>query len=357
MDEVSNGKRTVLVFGDRYKSDGTHQIITLQASKELFAEQQRVSWEVIVVKRRLVWIEPGGYVRRLDLIVAPVLAIGTVNAGCLWGASEGQALHNDSVKFINVMGENSTVSGQALELDAADNNNRMFAHGVNETDIPMANFNCGLHQNQIGTGATTTAAGLHLITAMYTFALLLTTGTYFMRLLLSVKAVLTRCVVVVLTPPDPANLELMKLILDLFYPPPPKDTSTKTQRFLYWALRNEMERLFNGDPFDQYGIIYHHCCEECECRCKNREDTLQKMSRASMRTLLRQRPAPPETKEWTKLGPMVNFMAFGIALSKLLIEVIHHALGSAVNKKGARNDYCERACILRGTRPVARTKR
>ena len=151
---------------------------------------------------------------------------------------------------------------------------------------------CGLHQHVLGTGNVVAVAGSNHVAALYSFALLLAMGVYFLRLAPSVNKVVERNLVVYSHPPLAEWKETRELVFDMFFPPPNVSESTKKKRFLYWNLREQFGSDLNGNLFCRTHLG-HHCGTFSTCNCKCREDSVNGVTKVLILTVLRRRPKPP----------------------------------------------------------------
>ena len=101
--------------------------------------------------------------------------------------------------------------------------------------------------------------------------------------------------------------------IDAFFPGPTASRKRKGKgkrkgknSAFYPLLRFRYDHFYNADPFSKECKHYYWDCNGCGC--VNFEDTLQRMARVTVQTMLLRRPKKPEPKEWTALSPLGMFL-------------------------------------------------
>ena len=194
-------------------------------------------------------------------------------------------------------------------------------HSVAPERVVCAHLLCGIHQHVLGAGNTVAVVGVHLVSVLYSMALLLAMGVYFLRLILPVEEIVDANLHLEHSAPPAECGVLRELILDLFFPAPDGRASTKKQWFLYWNLRSQFSKYLDGDLFARNKLI-HHCGPFNNCGCKDRRDAVAGCANVIILAVLRRRPTAPSKNEWTKLWPALCFVVFGFCINAILIVVI-----------------------------------
>jgi hypothetical protein len=114
--------------------------------------------------------------------------------------------------------EQSQISGRLRVADAACSNHRYQAYEASECIPPSQGYetwDCSIHGNHIIVSMLCAMVGMSLISGMYSAALLLRTGGYFLRLVLAVHAAVAELATPMAEPAQDHELHLARAFLKM----------------------------------------------------------------------------------------------------------------------------------------------
>ena len=134
-----------------------------------------------------------------------------------------------------------------------------------------------------------------------------------MRMVLCMVQLLRSILVVVRGAPPADVASKRDAFIDAFFPRPAASRKRKgngkrkdNKLTCYPLLRLRYDQFYNADPFSKE--CKHYCWDCNGFGCVNFEDTVQRMARVTVQTMLLRRPKKPEPKEWTALSPLGMFI-------------------------------------------------
>ena len=201
---------------ERIEFDETKQRLQVKSHRHLFACQQVSSWSVFVCCHEFGWIAgdgPDEQVHVLDLLRLNSILVGSCSSVAIWDVLEGRELM-EVRRALDAIREKADNYFVEWEPDAASPNLRLgfdFMEVLRTSASQAARLTlfsllpCGLHQlSHVVQAVCASRASLTLIRGLYSCALLLDAGTYFMIMVCIHTQITRRLVVVVHEPPGDA---------------------------------------------------------------------------------------------------------------------------------------------------------
>jgi hypothetical protein len=165
----------------------------------------------MAMKRRVGWrIKNNPQIVWWEIVIPPVVMVGTHNAGCYADALENQTFSRRLLRFIAAMRSKAFVSMNLLGGDSDARNLKYYTHRMNlehgrpsPSNCLMVFSACMLHQGNMNVGSVCEYIGVRYVSAMESYANLLHMGNYWVRTILSIE-------------------QGVKDLLDIYYSPPPR---------------------------------------------------------------------------------------------------------------------------------------
>jgi hypothetical protein len=345
---VATHGQQVELFFEKIKWDETKQTVTMAFPDSLTRDASRASWNVMVQRRTLGWKIAGQNVTKFQIVVPPVILVGTINADTFYDSLFNQRFSRFLQRFIGIMQRRASLSLSVREGDDDAKNGRLMsweasahsAQGYLHSFCP-----CNLHQNNMLVASTCQIIGRSLIDGMYAYSKLVRTGNFWIRTVLSVEQLITKELAIVFAPPPVAAAVEARLVVDLFFPKPqckngkpPSDLSVRNHHL----LRDEFLKMLNG-PLHNSQIL-HFCHESVGCQCSSRGNTVKRISKIVVRCLFSKRPVVPQVKEWTAVHQSMTFLAFAASTHNLHRRIFDRSIASVEACRGAASE--EGALVL-----------
>ena len=150
---------------------------------------------------------------------------------------------------------------------------------------------CMLHQNAKVVGSSCQHLSRKLVSGLYSHAKLLRMGSYFLRTILAVEAVIASNLQIIYGHAPEADLETQEQVASMLWPSF-AEVASEAQRTRRAELMEEFRMLFNSNPF---GPLIHYCRFQ-RCHCQDRGHTVQRMVRLLLATAYKRRPPPLKRK-------------------------------------------------------------
>ena len=199
-------------------------------------------------------------------------------------------------------------------------------------------FGCLIHANHLIVGFIATLVGLHIISAMYSAALLLRSGGYFLRLVLAVRTLVYERSVPLSAAASEAELQMSRDFIDWCDPPSENPATRKTQE----SDKSEFLAIFNAG-FHNWIMSDHlaHFCTGPTCCKGGWAKTQDRMVTAIVVYLLARRPDTPALSRWTLLTPTARFFLRLLVVHnmlKTLFKIAFDALRAKLDQEVDRAD-------------------
>ena len=314
--------------------DGTKQCVSVNLDPNLGPDQQQSSWEVLVVRRRLFF---GTRLEQfeVEVVAPPIPCVGT----CSSTVCDALYSHATSVPWNKVAERAAHMSNFTCRVRSADGAGsclKYFAHEANalvSQDQAHVSLPCIIHITHIVVGLIIAQIGLEYLSVLYSMALLLRSGGYFLRLILAVRMLVRDHSLQLAVPATPRDIELARAFLQLCEPSP----HDEAQRLRIEGSRERFLAVFNGgySRWLSQSRLSHYCAgPEC-CPGDGPErwlHTQDRMVQAIMDYLLALRPGVPALARWTLIAPAVCFFLRLAVVHKLLAQLLTAAFAGLENK-------------------------
>ena len=359
---VQGGRRLMLVV-DKSKWDEAKHTFSMTVD-ESSKDSQRMSWSVM---RQRLWIgywltsvaDGGGHYEQhyVEVVLPPVLMLGSNNAGCLAEALTNMPWHEQVASCLQVLRGLARVSLTLRECDAAGTNMKytFFEQVELAKKIPRSLYavtTCQLHGMQ---AIVKRAAAAHadalakprsqyddMLKAYGVFAALSRQGNYFLRGVLAIDQAVDRMLRITHSPPLAENLCYRRWLCEYLAGSWTGRATSERMRASRKSLEEEWLLLANGSPFSP-GVIWHHCgYMGAKCGCKGREDTKRRLCGLIRRYCFSGQPKAPSATEWTSQNHVPRWTAW-LSLNNDLLSQIFTVAFDALTQKGA---FC--FCFFRG---------
>ncbi|CAE7032130.1 unnamed protein product [Symbiodinium natans] len=343
-----------------FKWDETQLLCTMNADKS--SQRVRSSWQVLVLRVRLVlaWEDGSSVVIRLVLPPVSLLATGAEH-------QYYSLFHHPAYKCINglvgLLRQHAHENMDLAETDGASSNMRLLAHLVQQAKSNVAgrgghpllftHCRCMNHAVQLNNASLLAIISPTLLNRIYGMTVFVRNLGYWMRIRQAVQVWVDRTLrfrtdVMASNPsehvqPHAAICELIDYLrmwkkldrhsskVENYVPEPADDDSEsafdrKARAFL---------DMWNGD--DVSGEPCHICSSEslplAQRHCADRATAVRKCSDALLDLFLAALPSVPTPSKWTKLFSPLDFCLAGAVVHNWLEHVFQDAFGEMVFKE------------------------
>lgn len=322
--------------------DETSEKLRLPVHHGLLPEQCRSSWHVLISITEYVvgFCSADGQERSrfLQVLRSPVPLLST-GAECLLDGLFCMPSLQPFRAFERAGQQSAKFTFYALDRDGATSNERLVAAAMAllPADALICDRVCGNHSTNLVEGAVLGAHWLQLLSRMYSVALLLRQGAYFLRLVHSVTVVIDQAVdrgaiARGLVPPEEAgaySLEMGDFVLRNMRNVmafrkratvhDDSDDETVSDQFnkkhdqaleAWLQAWREYVAVFNGPLWKP---MRHFCSHPGCCNNFDAAATKEKMRRALVGLTFRAMPMVPVKTKWTKTLPCVIWFVLAVA--------------------------------------------
>lgn len=339
---VQNERPVVVAIGLAW--DETSEKFKLPLHAGLNPEQVRSAWHVLVsCAEYLVGIadEGGQHHSRFFQVLRPPVPLLTTSAGCLMQGLFCMLAQQCFQNFQEAAVAYAKFVFISLDRDGASSNDRMVAAfgSALPSEVLLTDRVCGNHSTNLVESAVIGGHWMSLLGRMYSVALLLRQGAYFLRLVHSVGGVVDAAV---------AGGAILHRV------PPPAGASEYARAMGDFVLRNlrsimafrkratvhddsDNEDGAESDPFNKrrdksaaawlsawqeftsvfngplWGPLRHYCADRSCCNGFDVETTKAKMRHALAGLTFRVMPCVPVKAKWTKTLPCIAWFVMAVA--------------------------------------------
>ncbi len=321
----TNAPFRVVSVSECFDETTEHLHLLLPAQEQI--AQTTSAWHVLVSVAS-VFVSTVGE-ERLDLVRPPVALLrtdaGSLHAGldCVAGVRPISAA---TAELWAAFARGCDATGSPgvcfhhTDRDAATSCSKVMAHRQNmlPQHVLASDWKCSLHQvHLIEIGALSERKGL--LAFLYSSALLLRMGGYFVRLAHAVPVYVHSALRIIEGGPPPNSRELTDALLQhmkaRLLPEKFDDTSTSTDADAKERRRGGMafaawQQLFNILNGDLTSDHLTHYCEGPTC-CANRATTERRAIHAIQKVFFKTLPIVPCASRWMRLSPSVDFHLAG----------------------------------------------
>ena len=343
-----------------FKWDETQLLCSLNADKS----QQRVrsSWQVLVLRVRLVLVWEDGSTIVVRLIVPPVSLLAT-------GAEHQYyaLFHHPAYKCINglmdLLRQSAQENFDLAETDGAASNMRLLAHLVQKAKITIvgrggrellfAHCRCMNHAVQLNNTSLLAVVSPSLLNRIYGMTVFIRNLGYWMRMRQAVHVWVDRTLQFrpEVMASDPSHhvrphSAICELIAYLRMWKRLERQCSQVEDHQAASGEDDAEEsafdrkatafldMWNGDRFGEVG---HICSSEClplaQRHCADRATAVRKCSTALIDIFLSGLPSVPSPSKWTKLFSPLDFCLSGTVVHNWLEHVFQEAFGEMIFKE------------------------
>ena len=343
IEELTSGLRSGrLLLVDCLLADETKQRLRMTLGKRVLVGHSAQAPHVCVSQRVLTALWPDGRSFHFKYITMPKAMLSTCGGALhsVFVVLGGIGSHHVYLKCLNAMHDAGIDLLKIRVMDAASGNIRFLHHEALQDEADDSCFNiskhCGQHSNNLALGAVSTGCFNKLPERLYCAAKFMSSGGYFLRMLLQVSALTNAMVVRDTNPmnrPHPlwsraasglCSLLCMAHVVGVLDEASGQCRHRKgTPRRTYYDDLVELFKMFNGGlGANKDG--WHHYCDGC---CSNLEECQRKFRTVVLKVILRRRPPPPMLSRWTSAGVSLDHFCLsiitGVAWSGRRDDAVH----------------------------------